>query len=103
VFVHVTAATMLVGGSLTAVPLIRGSLRRAVTVPELSTTVRFARTLGSINPISAVVLLASGVVITTVTSLWGAGWVQVASGLAVNTVYAKRYLEPTIHALTKRN
>jgi uncharacterized membrane protein len=78
VFVHITAAAILVGGSVLAGPAVRAGVRRVRSPQELRPLLAVARLLEVTNPVSALLVLGTGVYLTTVAHFWALGWVQVA-------------------------
>jgi hypothetical protein len=93
VFVHVLAASVLLGSSL-MFPLTRRAIRAARTVEELRGWLAFARSSAAANPLSAMVLLATGVFLGWEGGWWRGGWFQVAVALfVVNGFYAARKAE----------
>jgi uncharacterized membrane protein len=100
VFVHVAAAAVLVGGSLLAAPGVRAAVRRARSPHEVRDFLAVARPLNVIDPVAALVVLATGVYLTSVGHWWNLGWVQVATALwVVNSVTAKAVVEPAVKRL----
>lgn len=79
IFIHVLAAAVLIGSGV-ASPLLRGAVRNASTKSALLGWLGYARQAGSINPMAAMVLLASGIYLGT-QGWWKAGWFMV--GVAV--------------------
>ena len=100
VFAHVAAATVLVGGSLLAAPGVRAAVRRARRAQEVSAVLAVGRPLHVVNPVAALLVLATGIYLTSVGHWWDLGWVQVAVALWVlNTVTAGAVVEPAVHRL----
>lgn len=79
-FLHVLAAVVLFGHSL-ATPLVLAAMRDAPTTAALRPWLRFARDSARVNPLAAVVLLATGVRLGA--GRWNEGWLQVACVLFV--------------------
>jgi uncharacterized membrane protein len=77
-FVHVFAAATLIGGSLVAAPLVRTAAIRAGTRSELLATLTVGRPLALLNPLSSLVVLASGLYLTRLLHMWSLAWVQLA-------------------------
>jgi uncharacterized membrane protein len=99
-FVHVAAAVSLLGGSLFAAPAVRAGVRRAATVTELRTCVRMGRPLEVLNPVAALLVLASGTYLTQSAQFWSLGWVQVAVVFwIVNVITAAGFVKPVITAV----
>ena len=78
VFVHVAAAVALLSGSVIASPGVRAAVRRARTTQEMRAYLAIGRPLMMLEPASAVVVLASGVYLTSVADFWAEGWVRAA-------------------------
>lgn len=98
VFVHVLAASVLLGTSL-VFPLTRRTLRSVRTVAELRAWLAFARSSSSANPACALVLLATGLYLGS-NGWWTTAWFGVAVGLfVVNGFYAARAVEGASAAL----
>ena len=79
VFIHIAAAAILVGGSVLAGPLVRAAARRTRATQDLRAFLTLAHTLEAVDPIVAMVVLASGVYLTSVSNFWTFGWVQVST------------------------
>jgi hypothetical protein len=89
VFVHVLAATVLVGSSLSFV-LVRRAIRGAQTVDELRGWLRFAHGSAATSPAAALALLASGIALGS-QGWWTATWFPFAVAVfAFNVVFAVR-------------
>ncbi len=100
VFAHVAAAAVLVGGSLLAAPGVRAAVRRTRSAQEVSAFLAVGRPLRVVDPIAALLVLATGVYLTSVGHWWDLGWVQVATALwVVNSVTAKAVVEPAVQRL----
>ena len=78
VFLHVAAAVTLLSGSVIASPAVRAAVRRAQTTQELRAYLTIGRPLLVLEPVSAIVILATGVYLTSAANFWDLGWVQVA-------------------------
>lgn len=103
VFAHVAAASVLVGGSLLAAPGVRAAVRRTRSANEVSAFLAVGRPLQVINPTAALLVLATGIYLTSVGHWWDLGWIQVALVLwAVNSVTARVVVEPAIHRLAEQ-
>jgi uncharacterized membrane protein len=99
-FVHISAAIVLIGGSLLASPAIRAAVLRAHTLPELRAWLGAARPLATINPTASIALVASGLYLAQAGGWWSAAWVQVALSLwLVNTAVAAGIVKPAMHEL----
>jgi hypothetical protein len=97
VFVHVTAAVTLLSGSVVASPAVRGSVRRAGTTQEMRAYLAIGGPLLILEPTSALVVLASGIYLTSVANFWAQGWVQAAIAFwIVNAVVAGVVVKPVI-------
>lgn len=99
-FLHITAAAVLIGGSLVAAPLARAALQRAHTMSELRTWVSFYRTVTVSDPLSAVALLGTGIYLASAGSWWSAPWVVVAVVLwVVDGTMAGAVVKPVLDRL----
>ena len=97
VFVHVAAAMALLSGSVVASPGVRHGVRRARTTQEIRTYIALGRPLLVLEPASAVVVLASGIYLTSVADFWDQGWVQASIAFwIVNAVVAGVVVKPAI-------
>ncbi len=102
VFVHVLAAVVLMGGSIGAAPSIASLVRHATTIAEIRRVLHYSRRLAPVNPVAAIVLLASGLYLAEAGSWWRRGWVWVAVALWVmNLVLATRVVRPSLIHLGK--
>jgi uncharacterized membrane protein len=100
VFVHVVAAVVLVGGGILATPTVHRAIGRASTISDLRRWLTIGRPLGRINPLSSLVLLASGIYLASMGEWWGAEWVHVAVGLwLVNATLAIAAVKPAMAQL----
>ena len=101
VFAHIAAAAVLVGGSLLAAPGVRAAVRRAGTAQEVRNYLTVGRPLSVINPVAALLVLVTGIYLTSVTHWWHMGWVQIATVVwFLNSVTARAVVEPAIHRLS---
>lgn len=97
VFVHVAAAVALLGGSVIASPAVRDAVRRARTTQEVRAYMSIGGPLLVLEPASAMVVLASGIYLTSVANFWDQGWVQVATAFwIVNAIVAGVAVKPAI-------
>ena len=97
VFVHVAAAVALLSGSVVASPAVRGGVRRAGATQEIRAYLALGGPLLILEPASAVVVLASGIYLTSVAEFWAQGWVQSAVAFwGVNAVVAGLVVKPAI-------
>jgi hypothetical protein len=97
VFVHVAAAVALLSGSVVASPAVRAAVRRAGTTQELRAFLTIGRPLSVLNPVSALLVLGSGVYLASMAHFWSLGWVQVAVVFwLVNSVTAGVFVKPAI-------
>ena len=100
VFVHIAAAVLLLGGSVVGSPAVRAAVRRARTTEEMRAYLAIGRPLLVLEPASALVVLATGIYLTTVDNFWSLGWVQVATaGWLVNAAVAGAMVKPAISAV----
>jgi uncharacterized membrane protein len=97
VFLHVAAAVGLLSGSVVASPAVRAAVRRAQTTQEIRAYLAIARPLLVLEPAAAIVLLVTGVYLTSVASFWSQGWVQVSvAAWFVNAALAGTMVKPAI-------
>jgi hypothetical protein len=97
VFVHVAAAVALLSGSVVASPAVRAAVRRAGTTQELRAFLAVGRPLSVLNPVSALLVLGSGVYLASVARFWNLGWIQVAVAFwLVNSATAGVFVKPAI-------
>jgi uncharacterized membrane protein len=100
VFVHVAAAVMLLGGSVLGSPHVRASVRRATHTRELRAYLAMGQPLLVLEPVAALLVLASGVFLASVANFWTLAWVQVATVFwLVNAVVAGALVKPAIGRL----
>lgn len=100
VFLHVVAAVALLSGSVLASPAVRAAVRRAQTTQEMRAYLAIGRPLLVLEPVSAIVLLATGVYLTSVAGFWTLGWVQVSvAAWVVNAGVAGTMVKPAISRL----
>ena len=97
-FVHVFAAVALVGHSLST-PVIRNVIREADSLHDLRHWLAFAARAGRLNPVAAVILLATGIYLGSY-GWWGQPWflVSIAAWL-VNAALAGAVLKPSYKAV----
>lgn len=89
VFIHVVAGVVLIGSSLSTL-FLRAALRRAQTVGQLRSWLSLTQASGRIDPIAAMVLLATGIYLG-VQGWWNTGWFVASVGLwLVNSLYGAR-------------
>ena len=97
VFAHVAAAFALLSGSVVASPAVRAAVRRARTSQDVRAFVSIGRPLAVLEPVSAVIVLVSGIYLTSVANFWALGWVQVATAFwIVNAAVAGAMVKPAI-------
>src|SRR5262249_25534651 len=95
VFVHIAAAVALLSGSVFGSPAVRAAIRRARTTQQMRDYLDIGRPLLLIEPVSALIVLATGVYLTHVAGFWTQGWVQVALAFwLVNAVVAVVMVKP---------
>jgi hypothetical protein len=98
--VHVAAAVALLSGSIVGLPVIRLAVRRAATTQEVRAYLSIGSPLLVLEPASALVLLATGAYLASVTRVWSLGWVQVAvAAWVVNAVVAGGLVKPLMGRL----
>jgi hypothetical protein len=94
VFVHIAAAVALMAGSVIGSPAVRAAVLRAATVQELRAYLSLGRPLLVLEPAGALLVLASGIYLTSFWG-WSLGWIQVAAGLWIlNTAVAAALVHP---------
>jgi len=99
-FLHVLAATTLVGGSMVAAPLVQVGARRARTRAELRTVLGLARPLGAVNPVSSLLVMLTGGYLTALFHWWAMPWIQVAVGAwLMNVMVAASVVGPQMQRL----
>ncbi len=97
VFLHVAAAMALLSGSIVGSPAVRAAIRRAQTTQELRAYLAIGRPLSVLEPVSAIVILATGVYLTSIANFWALGWVQVAvAAWLMNLGVAVTMVKPAI-------
>jgi uncharacterized membrane protein len=97
VFLHVAAAVALLSGSIVASPAVRAAVRRAQTTQEMRAYLAIGRPLLVLEPVSAIVLLATGVYLTSTAGFWALGWIQVSlAAWVVNAGVAATMVKPAI-------
>jgi hypothetical protein len=97
VFVHVAAAMSLLSGSVVASPGVRRGVRRARTTQELRAYLSLGSPLLVLEPASAIVVLASGIYLTSVANFGDQGWVQASIAFwIVNAIVAGVVVKPAI-------
>jgi uncharacterized membrane protein len=100
VFVHVGAAVGLLSGSIVGSPGVRAAVRRARTTQEMRAYLSVARPLHVLEPVSALVVLASGIYLTSIADFWSFGWIQVAAASwLVNLAFAVAMVKPAVGRL----
>jgi uncharacterized membrane protein len=99
-FLHVVAAVALLSGSVVASPAVRAAVRRATTMQEMRAYLAIGRPLLVLEPVSAIVLLATGVYLTSTAGFWALGWIQVSlAAWVVNAGVAAALVKPAISDL----
>lgn len=97
VFVHVAAAVTLLSGSVVASPAVRAAVQRARTRQEIRAYLAIGRPLLVLEPVSALIVLATGVYLTSVAGFWSQGWIWVAVAFwVVNAAIAGAIVKPAI-------
>jgi hypothetical protein len=96
-FAHVAAAVALLSGSVIGSPAVRAAVRRARSTDEVRAFLAMGRPLLVLEPVAALLVMASGVYLTSVLRFWTLGWVQVAmAAWLVNAVTAGALVKPAI-------
>jgi pimeloyl-ACP methyl ester carboxylesterase len=99
-FVHVLSAVILVGHSVGA-PLILRYIRTAPSANALRTSLEFAHNASKWNPLTAVVLLGTGIYLGSI-GWWTQPWFYVAAGAWIaNSVLAKAVVERATVAMSR--
>lgn len=80
-FLHIAAAVLLLGTSIVGEPVVRAAARRADRAGEVSTFLSIGHRMTTISPPAALLVLISGVYLTTVGRNWTLGWIQVSVAL----------------------
>lgn len=94
---HILSAVVLVGGSILAAPAIDNWIRRADDITTIRRWLTVGKPLATIKPVAAIVLLISGLYVTSVGHWWQYAWLQVSLGLwVVNCVLAVTVIKPTM-------
>ena len=98
--VHIASAVALLSGSVVASPAIRAAVRRARTTQEIRAYLSIGRPLLAFEPAAAVVVLATGVYLTSAAQFWAVSWVQVAAVFwLVNALVAGTIVKPVTNRL----
>jgi hypothetical protein len=96
-FVHVAAAVALLSGSVIGSPAVRRAVRRARTTDDIRAVLAVGRPLLVLEPVAALLVLGSGLYLTSALRFWTLGWVQVAmAAWVVNAVVAAALVKPAI-------
>jgi hypothetical protein len=96
-FVHVAAAVALLGGSVIGSPGVRNAVRRAGSTGDVRAIIAVGRPLLVLEPVAALLVLGSGLYLTSALRFWTLGWVQVAmAAWLVNAVVAGALVKPAI-------
>jgi len=97
-FIHVLAATVLIGSSLFT-PLLRRAGQTAVSVAELRRSLELGRRAARGNPLAAFTLLATGIYLGK-DAWWAEAWFWVAIGAwLVNSALAAGVVQRTAQTL----
>lgn len=97
VFIHIAAAVMLLATSILGEPGVRAAARRAADIKELRAYLAVGHPMATISPVAAVLLLASGIYLSSLGRFWSLGWVQVAVAFwVVNSVLAGAVMRPAM-------
>lgn len=89
VFLHITAAVLLLSTSIVGEPLVRAAARRTRSPQELRSFLELGRPMASLALPAALGVLATGVYLSSVGRFWTLGWVQASAALwLVNSVVA---------------
>lgn len=97
-FVHIAAAVALVGHSLGS-PITRAALREAATHGDLARIAALERGLSRFIPLSALILLASGLYLGSV-GWWSYGWFYLSiGGWLVNSLLGGLVIKPVLARL----
>ena len=102
VFVHIASAVLLLGTSVLGEPAVRAAARRATHPQELSAYLQIGHPMAALSLVSALVLLASGIYLSSVGNVWSTGWVQVAVAFwLVNGLLAALVVRPAIRRVSE--
>ena len=97
IFAHVFAAVLLLGTSVLGEPAVRAAVRGAGHPMELRGLLDLGHRMPAISLASALLLLASGIYLSSVGHFWGLGWVQVSVVFwLVNGILAGVVVRPAI-------
>lgn len=93
IVMHLAAATVLVGGSISSLH-VRRAMREASSVGDLRRWLVFARQSSAANPVAALVLLGTGIYLGS-RGWWAFGWFYVALAAWLgNSLLATLVLKP---------
>ena len=99
-FVHVLAAFVLIGSSLSSAPL-RSAINSATTRGEVAAFTRLAVQSTRLNPVAAMILLATGIHLGSY-GWWTAAWFYVsAAAWVINLLLAVLVVKPAEQALVE--
>jgi uncharacterized membrane protein len=100
VFIHVAAAIALVSSSVIMAPRVRAAIRDATTIEDVRSYVNISRPLHLLEPLSALLVLLTGIYLTSVASFWTQGWVQIAVVCWIaNSIIASVFVNPVLGRL----
>ena len=100
VFLHIAAAVLLLATSIVGEPLVRAAVRRATGVHELRAYLRIGRPMARLSPLAAILVLITGLYLTSQGRFWALGWVQAAIGFwVVNSVLAAVVIRRAVDAV----
>jgi len=99
-FVHITAAVLLLGTSIVGEPVVRAAARRTGSRQELRAYLEIGRRMSMISPVAALAVLASGIGLSAVLQAWTLGWVQLSLALwFVNSVVAVAVVKAAVQQI----
>jgi hypothetical protein len=100
VFIHIAAAVLLLGTSIVGEPVVRAAARRTQLTRELRAFLEVARPMALLSPIAALLVLGSGIYLTSVIRIWSLGWIQVSVVFwLVNGLVAVAVVKPAMERL----
>ena len=100
VFLHIAAAVLLLATSIVGEPLVRAAVRRATEVQELRAYLRIGRPMARLSPLAAILVLLTGLYLTSQGRFWALGWVQAALAFwVVNSVVAVAVVRRAVDAV----
>lgn len=97
VFLHIASSCVLIGTSIVGEPTVRATARRTNRPRDLLACLEVGGRMAPMSPFAALVVLATGLYLTSVIGAWTLGWVQLSMALwLVNSVVAVRVVKPAL-------